>query len=138
MEFPIQNYDWQGRNGHYPLFFNWLFFLIFAPMEDMCKEKTCAKYLRKISIFQEVMNKRNLKREIRVNGFWERGKNLKIMGFFLHDWNNMTIKGAKIQAKISTSGGEMGICSLGVNHIQLTNYVKLVHQILLTDYSSFS
>ena len=28
-------------------------------------------------------------------------KNLKIMGFFLHDKNNMTIKGAKIQAKIS-------------------------------------
>ena len=37
--------------------------LIFVPMEDMSKEKTCAKYLRKISIFQEVMNKRNLKRK---------------------------------------------------------------------------
>ena len=81
---------------------------------------------------------KEFEKEIRVNGFWEREKNLKIMGFFLHDKNNMTIKGAKIQAKISTSGGEMGICSLGVNHIQLTNYVKLVHQILLTDYSSFS
>ena len=31
------------------------------------------------------------------------------MGFFLHDKNNMTIKGAKIQAKISISGGEKGI-----------------------------
>ena len=55
------------------------------------------------------------------------------MGFFLHDKNNMTIKGAKIQAKIFISGGEKRICSLGVNHIQLTNYVRLVHQILLTD-----
>ena len=50
----------------------------------------------------------------------------------------MTIKGAKIQAKISISGGEKGMCYLGVNHFQLTNYVRLVHQILLTDYSSFS
>ena len=66
------------------------------------------------------------------------GKKSENYGIFLHDKNNMTIKGAKIQAKISISGGEKGICSLGVNHIQLTNYVKLVHQILLTDYSSFS
>ena len=112
--------------------------LIFASIEDMCKEKTCTEYLMKISIFQEVMNKRNLRKEIRVNGFGEREKNLKIMGFFLHDKNNMTTKGAKIQAKIFISGGEKGICSLEVNHIQLTNYVRLVHQILLTDYSSFS
>ena len=60
---------------------------------------------------------KEFEKEIRVNGFWERKKNLKIMGFFLYDKNNMTIKGAKIQAKISISGGEKGICSLGVNHI---------------------
>ena len=81
---------------------------------------------------------KEFEKEIRVNGFWERKKNLKIMGFFLHDKNNMTIKGAKIQAKISVNGGEKGICSLGVNHIPLTNYVRLVYQILLTDYSLFS
>ena len=43
--------------------------LIFAPMEDMCKEKTCAKYLRKISIFQGSYEQKEFEKEIRVNGF---------------------------------------------------------------------
>ena len=51
---------------------------------------------------------KEFEKEIRVNGFWERKKNLKIMGFFLHDKNNMTIKGSKIGTKILKSGGEKG------------------------------
>ena len=69
---------------------------------------------------------------------FESGKKSEKYGIFLHDKNNMTIKGAKIQVKICISWGEKGICLLGVNHIQLTNYVRLVHKILLMHDSLFS
>ena len=39
---------------------------------------------------------------------FESGKKSENYGIFLHDKNNITIKGAKIQAKISISGGEKG------------------------------
>ena len=64
---------------------------------------------------------KEFEKEIRVNGFSERKKNLKIMGFFLHDKNNMTIKGAKIQAKISVNGGKRGYVLWG-----LTTYHSLI------------
>ena len=69
-----------------------------------------------------IQGKYQFSRKLWTKGIWKGNKskwllraekNLKIMGFFLHDKNNMTIIGAKIQAKISISGGEKGVMFSG-------------------------